>query len=205
MKVLDAIKNIVRGYMTKLAATLDSVSGGKLTPEMITWTGFFAHLPIAWLIISNQLLAAGILLIIFGLFDTLDGSLARLQGTASTRGMFLDSVTDRLKEVLLYSSLVVLFTDQQASVAAVFAATSLGVSICISYVNAWGEVAISQAKIKHQTNKAIRSGLMGFEVRMFMLVIGLMTGRPDIAVVIISLLGIHTLGGRIIQVLQKVS
>lgn len=205
MKLLEAVKQAVRKVMERLAGVLHRLSGGKLTPDMVTLFGFFAHLLVAWQIITGNLPLAGMLLIVFGLLDTLDGSLARLQGTSRPFGMFLDSMTDRLKEVLLYCSLVAYFVDRQAFAPAVFAATALGVSICISYANAWGEVVMHQAGIKHQTNKSLRGGIMGFEIRMFTLVVGLLASRPDVSVVIIVLLGVHTLASRIVQILRKVS
>ncbi|MDQ5958686.1 MAG: CDP-alcohol phosphatidyltransferase family protein, partial [Patescibacteria group bacterium] len=64
--------------MSKIAGLLNKISGGKITPNGITWFGFFMHIPIAYFIATGNLIIAGVGLIIFGLFDTLDGELARL-------------------------------------------------------------------------------------------------------------------------------
>ena len=94
--MMQKIKSSVRGVVEKIAVVLNRVTGGKLTPNHVTWLALFLHLPIAWLIASNYLISAGFLVFIIGLFDTLDGSLARLQGRVSNVGGFLDAVTDRL-------------------------------------------------------------------------------------------------------------
>ena len=72
-------------------------------------------------IINNQLPQAALLLAVFGLFDTLDGELARLQGTESPQGAFLDSVTDRMKEILVYVGLAVWLSEYQSNTATAFA------------------------------------------------------------------------------------
>ena len=86
-----------------MAKLIDKTTKGWVTPDMVTLFGFAMHLPIAWFIATGADLWAAGLLIVFGLFDTLDGELARLQQKASARGMLLDASTDRMKEVLLYT------------------------------------------------------------------------------------------------------
>src|SRR5476651_1257012 len=101
--ISDTIRNLVRAQARIVAIFLDHATKGKLTPNMVTIAGLIAHIPIAWLIATgaHNLLAA-LLLVIFGLFDALDGELARTQKRASTSGMVLDASTDRMKETLLY-------------------------------------------------------------------------------------------------------
>src|SRR6185295_9921593 len=99
---MDTIRSAVRAVVRTLARLLNKVTGGHITPAMVTYTSLLAHIPIAWLIATSHNLWAAGLLVVFGLFDVLDGELARLQGSASQAGMLLDSVTDRVKEVLLY-------------------------------------------------------------------------------------------------------
>src|ERR1700733_5878302 len=103
MGLIEAIRLRIRAVMHHLAVLLNKLTGGALHPDVVTIIGFLMHVPIAVLIATSHLLAAAILLVIFGLFDTLDGELARLQGRSSARGMLLDASTDRMKEVLLYT------------------------------------------------------------------------------------------------------
>lgn len=178
-KELALVKVFVRRYMAGIAAWLHKISGGSVTPDAITWIGFVMHIPIALLIADNYLVVAAILLIIFGLFDTLDGELARLQKRSSASGMLLDASTDRMKEVLLYGGIAYYFAISTHPEWAVWAALALGASITVSYVKAKGEAAVASAttKIDHHTlNRMFSDGLLTFEVRMALLVVGLLTG-----------------------------
>lgn len=165
------------------------------------------HFPVAYLIATDHLVPAGILLAVFGLFDTLDGELARLQNRSSTRGMFLDSVTDRLKEVIVYIGIVYLFVHTDQLAYAIWAVAAVGLAVCVSYINAWGEVALAKhgSSKQHQQNKTFRSGLATYDVRIFGLVIGLLFGVLNWAVVIIALLSLLTVAQRTSQVLKKLS
>lgn len=205
-KALDSVRRFVKSIMRGLAKALDKLSGGKLSPNAITYTGLVMHVPIAYLIAVDRLVPAGILLIVFGLFDTLDGELARLQNKAGNRGMFLDSVTDRIKEVMLYVGVGYLFVSLDQAWLAVWAIAACGLSVVVSYVNAWGEVALSkQTTANHQQNKSFRSGLLTYDVRIFLLIIGLLFGVLEYVVVIIAVLSLLTVVQRTSLVLRKLS
>lgn len=197
MDIQKCIKNSVRAQFVVLATLLNRYFGKWITPDGITYFGFFAHIPIAILIAQDHLVVAGILLIFFGLFDTLDGALARVQGVASPQGMFLDASTDRLKEMIIYTGLVYLFVDNDyalwAPVAAVFAC---GLSLSVSYVKAKGEAALasSGARISHEKlNRIFDDGLGSFEIRMALLVVGCIVGSPQYAIAIIILIVMPTI------------
>jgi phosphatidylglycerophosphate synthase len=96
-KTMDSGRTAVRSLARSVAKLLNSLSGGRLSPNSVTLFGFVMHIPIALLIARGYFIYGGIGLIIFGLFDTLDGELARLQERPSAWGMFLDSITDRMK------------------------------------------------------------------------------------------------------------
>src|SRR5438105_6851994 len=59
---------------------------------------------IGWLLITGRRFVPGLLLIVAGLFDIFDGGVARLRGEAGPAGAFLDSVLDRLSDVILFSA-----------------------------------------------------------------------------------------------------
>ncbi|MGY1855867.1 CDP-alcohol phosphatidyltransferase family protein [Modestobacter sp. SYSU DS0290] len=94
-----AASRLVRGWLT-LAYTL-AVPLARVSPLVATALGLVvagAAVPAAaagglWLI------AAGLLVGLSGLLDSLDGALAIAGGRASRRGFVLDSVVDRLTEV----------------------------------------------------------------------------------------------------------
>jgi len=178
--------------MRIIAVMLNKLTGGRLSPNAITIISLIAHIGIAGLIANYDYQIAAILLIFFGLFDTLDGELARLQNRTSTYGMLLDSVTDRVKEVLLYigCAYALVFTDN--AIAAVFATAACGAALLVSYMNAWGEAVLTGKNVPHSVNKTFRGGLMSFEVRMFTLVIGLLFNILGLALLIIAVLSAIT-------------
>lgn len=200
---LDGTRSGVRSVMRMLAKGLDAVTGGHVSPNAITLTSLVAHIPIAWLIATWHNNWAALLLVIFGLFDALDGELARLQNSTSKRGMLLDSITDRVKEVILYIGIVYAFVYASRPTSAVWAVAALGFSLLVSYTNAWGEAVLGNDKsAAHQQNKTFRSGLLSFDLRITILVIGLLLNRLHVAVVVVALLAGVTVIQRINNVFK---
>lgn len=209
---VNAIKTGVRAGMRHIAAGLHTMSGGRLTPNHVTYFGFLMHIPIAYLIATNHLVFAAIGLIIFGLFDTLDGELARLTGKASDAGGLLDAATDRLKEVLLYSGTAYLFVFK--NVPAIFIAmtvTACGASICVSFVKSKGETIVASQGGKKRSyaelNHLFGGGLFPFEIRMLTLAVGLFAGLTMLkrAVVIIAIFSTITVFQRLARIMRSVS
>ena len=185
----------VRRIMRGIARLLDRFTGGKLTPNAITIVGAVAHIPIASLIAIHEFWWAAGLLIIFGLFDTLDGELARLQKKASPAGMLLDASTDRFKEVLLYTGAGYSLAMSSHPAFSAIAVMACGASICVSYVKAKGESAMitGQKDIPHATlNRLFSDGLATFEVRMLLLVLGLLFNQLAISLGVIAVLASYT-------------
>lgn len=204
--VIQEITQAFRTFVQKrIAGPLDRVSGGRLHPDMVTFVSFSMHVPIAFLIAMRQNIWAAILLVVFGLMDALDGALARTQGRESPRGMLLDSATDRMKEILLYVGLAyAIIGDTHRPYFAVWAVAACGCSLLTSYINAWGDAVMAKAQIaKHATNKSFRGGLFPFQVRMFVLVVGLLTDRLALAAIIIALGAAYTALSRLVLVVNK--
>lgn len=205
-RFLDMVRSWVRAVMRVLAHGLDHVMGGRLHPNHITFVGLFAHLPIAWLIATQKYVPAALLLIVFGLFDSLDGALARVQKRESEAGMLLDSVTDRMKEVFLYSGAALAMVGSGHPKAAVWAVVACGGSLLVSYVNAWGEAVAARAHLdQHGVNQSFRSGLMTFDVRMAVLIIGLASDKLIPTVAVIGILSWLTAIGRLRTISKALS
>lgn len=168
------LTNHVRVLMTSVAKGLNKLFRGKLKPSHITTLSLVGHIPAAWALWTcRPLLAAG-LIAFFGLLDALDGALAREQGTASKLGMFYDAVTDRLKEIIIYSGLAVYTAKHVNNVDPWLVVAVAGTSILVSYVKAKGEMAISaKSHDKQALNRAFSNGLSRYEVRMVVLIAGL--------------------------------
>jgi CDP-diacylglycerol---glycerol-3-phosphate 3-phosphatidyltransferase len=202
--LLDGARDIVRRYMKLLAGLLHDMTGGKLSPDAVTLTGLLMHIPIAWLIATGAYLPAAGLLVVFGLFDALDGELARLQGRASNAGMLLDASTDRFKEVLLYVGAAYALVAEGTPYAAAWAVAACGASLCVSYVKAKGETAVAGGDLSaNEVNRLFSDGLFRFEVRMTILVIGLLSGNLLIAVVVNTVMSSYTAIERLVRISRK--
>ncbi len=192
--------------MHTVARGLNKLTGGKLTPNTVTIVGLLAHLPIAWLIATDHNLKAAGLLLIFGLFDTLDGELARLQGRASHAGMVLDASTDRLKEVMLYTGVAFSIVHGLRPFMVPWVVVACGASLAVSYIKAKGEVAIASSNLTlNEVNYMFADGLGRFEVRMAILFVGLVSNRLILAVIAISILSIVTALYRLIVITKKLN
>jgi len=158
---------------------------------MITWAGLLLHIPIALLIAYGFLWQGAILLVIFGLFDTLDGELARLTNRASPAGMVLDASTDRIKETFIHGAIAYYLIQSAHPEYAVFAVLALGFSLSVTYLKAKAEVAyaaIHPGKVDFQKlNRMFSDGIFPFEVRMALIVVGLLSGYIVIAEILICL------------------
>jgi archaetidylinositol phosphate synthase len=203
---LTVIRSNVRYGAEKAGAGLHRLSKGRLTPDMITVFGLAMHLPTAWFIASGHFLWAAGFLVVFGLFDVLDGGLARAQGKSSLRGMLLDASTDRMKEVLLYSGAAYWLALHATPAAAAWATAACGASICVSYVKAKGEAAVASGsrKIPHATlNRMFADGLLTFEMRMAVLVAGLLFDRLAWAVLVVAVLAGFTAVQRLVRISRQ--
>jgi phosphatidylglycerophosphate synthase len=205
--MIDPIKRAVRVVMRSLARAINKLSRGKVTPNGVTLFGVAMHIPIALLIAARVNILAAVLLLLFGLFDTLDGELARLQHSESPQGRLLDSVTDRIKEVLLYTGAAyATIASTGKPYLAVWAVAACGCSLLTSYVNAAGDSIMAGQVVKqHAANKAFRVGLFSFEIRMFILLVGLVINEVPAAIIVITIGAAYTAMGRLLHVLRKVA
>ena len=201
---LNWLRQQVRGLFKSIAGFLNHLSGGKLSPNAITFTGLLAHIPIAYLIADGKHVQAAVLLVVFGLFDTLDGELARLQKRDGPIGMLLDSSTDRMKEIFLYCGVGYSLIESGRPYMAVWAILALGTSILVSYTNAWGEAVMSKAGLKSQVNRNFRGGIMSFEIRIATLIIGLLSGELAISIIVIAIFSWVTVIQRLIGITRKI-
>ena len=74
-----------------------------VSPDLITGVGVVMAAGCGVAIGLGRFSLAALLLLLTGLPDALDGAVAKAAGTASTRGAYLDSVSDRLSDGLLFA------------------------------------------------------------------------------------------------------
>ena len=110
----DLIAQRARGVADSVART---IAYPAVTPNLLTVIGFFLTCGVALLIGAGWEALGGVLVILVGLFDMLDGAMARVSGRKTRFGAFLDSTLDRCSEaVLLAGSLLVSYTRARAEV-----------------------------------------------------------------------------------------
>jgi CDP-diacylglycerol---glycerol-3-phosphate 3-phosphatidyltransferase len=107
-----------------------------VTPNMLTLIGLGITLVGAALLAGGRLFAAGVVLLFAGLFDILDGALARAAGKVYRYGAFLDSTVDRYSEGVVYLGILVYYLSAHRILEPILVVTALGGSFLVSYVRA---------------------------------------------------------------------
>ena len=200
-RLLNKIGSTVRGWMIIPAKVLNSLSGGLIKPNHITLVSLLGHIGVIWALWYSRPILAAVLLAFFGLMDSLDGALARLQKTASLNGMLYDASSDRAKEVLVYVGLtqyVFVHTNDFIWLPAAV----LGGSLVVSYIKAKGEMALASVKKhdKQMLNKIFADGIARYEVRMAIVVFGLLGGQIILSLWLLLVLVGYTALQRIIRI-----
>ena len=207
MDFVEPVRVLVRKVIRRLAVWLNHLANGRLTPDMVTTAGWVMHIPIAVLIAYGKLELAAVLLIFFGLFDVLDGELARLQKTASEWGMFYDASTDRVKEVILYSGVAYWLSSNGHSQWAFLAVILCGGSITANFVKAKGEVAIAVKNKSigyHELNRMFKDGIVTLEVRITILILGLLLNQLLLTTALLAVLSSYLVYERMVLIGKKI-
>ena len=103
--------NRFRGLMTRVMTPIaDLLLRRGITPDAVTITGTLAVVVAAlWLYPTGHLLAGTLIIGLFVLTDSLDGTMARRSGRSSSWGAFLDSTLDRFADAAIFAGLVLWF------------------------------------------------------------------------------------------------
>jgi CDP-diacylglycerol--glycerol-3-phosphate 3-phosphatidyltransferase len=159
-----------------------------LHPWHLTVLSLIANALVGWLLVTGRFLLPGILLLAAGLLDVFDGGLARLRGEASRAGAFLDSVVDRVSDLIVFGCLFWTLARQGDETAAALALSSLLVALMVSYVRAEAEAI----------GLSMTEGLMQRLERYVLLMIGLIAPGALVPVlVILTVLGSFTVLQRV--------
>lgn len=111
----------------------------RLKPNTLTWCALAISIIAAATIATNHLLIGGFLVLLSGLFDILDGALARLTKQATRFGALLDSTFDRISDAVLLLGLLALYLRSGGTTEIVLIFLALIVSLLTSYVRARAE------------------------------------------------------------------
>jgi CDP-diacylglycerol---glycerol-3-phosphate 3-phosphatidyltransferase len=134
------LSNLLKGYVRRsvlpFAATLARLG---VTPNALTIAGLILNLGVGLVLGLGYEMAGGILVLVAGLFDTLDGAVARVSGRVTVFGSFLDSTLDRYSEAAVFCGLLVLYTRQGRLTEAVLVYAVIIGSLLVSYARARAE------------------------------------------------------------------
>ncbi len=109
-------------------------------PNALTTAGFVTTVVAGLMYGQDHVRWAGLLVLVGGAFDIVDGRVARLGGLASKFGSFYDSTLDRISEIVVYIGLLSLYNQYQTDlqdIGMIYAIMlAMGGSLMISYTRA---------------------------------------------------------------------
>ena len=174
-----AARNLLSSYLERPATALLSRAG--LSPNAVTLLGLLVAGAGAYLLAAGYLAAGGVVVLISGSMDLLDGALARATGRVTRFGALLDSVVDRVSEGAILLGLLVFFLDQSTSSTSTWGSVlvfvALAGSIMVSYIRARAE----------GLGVECTTGVMTRPERVATLGIGLITGQWWLPAVLVAL------------------
>lgn len=159
-----------------LAYVVRPLARAGISPNILTVVGFLAMVGVAWILSQGYEMLAGLLIIVVGLFDALDGALARSTGRSTTFGAFFDSTLDRFAEIALYLGLLYLYRGE--TLATILVYLTVTGSLMVSYARARAEGLGVECKV----------GLFTRLERLGVLALGLLLNRTLWALVILAVL-----------------
>jgi CDP-diacylglycerol--glycerol-3-phosphate 3-phosphatidyltransferase len=133
MTFSDRARVVFKGVLDPIGAFFNRLG---IYPNTMTILGLVGNIVGAILIALGYMTIGGIIVLVMGLVDTLDGTMARLRGMPSEFGAFIDSVTDRYSELVIFGGLLYYFLQKGdwLSVLAIYMAASG--AVLVSYVRA---------------------------------------------------------------------
>lgn len=189
-------------YFTQSIVRL--ISRTHIKPNTVTVIGFVVTIGAAVLIVTDNLLAAGIVVLLAGFFDMLDGALARLTDQATQFGAILDSTLDRLSEAILLLGILAFFmlTDEDSALfvmlgkewSVILVGIALLISPMVSYVRTKAEAMGLECQV----------GIFTRAERVIILALGLLLSQVNyvltIVLLVLAVFSFITVGQRLFHV-----
>jgi phosphatidylglycerophosphate synthase len=165
----------------------------KIHPNYLTLIGMLINVGAAWLLAVGQFRWAGAVIIGAGLFDMVDGRVARETNRVTRFGGFFDSVLDRYSDLFLLIGLLVWYGSIGRFSYVVLTAVAMIACVMVSYVRARAENSIPMCKV----------GFMERPERVVLVIIGALFDRMAPVLWIIAVLGNLTVIHRMIFTWQE--
>ncbi|HZQ90307.1 MAG TPA: CDP-alcohol phosphatidyltransferase family protein [Terriglobales bacterium] len=184
---------LLRGIVHGLALT-------RISPNLLTFIGLVINIGAAVLFgyakPENQqrmFLYAGLVIIGAGIFDMVDGRVARATGQVTQFGAFFDSVVDRYSDLALFFGLLVYYARANRFFYIVMVAIVMTGSVMVSYTRARAESLIGQCKV----------GFMERPERIVLVIIGALFNHMAPVLWVIAVLSNITVIHRIMYTYQQ--
>ncbi len=132
----DLMRATFKGVLDPIAAFLNRLG---LMPNTMTLLGLAGNAIGAFLLAQGQMTLGGVLILLMGPVDALDGTMARLRGMAGKFGAFVDSVTDRYSELVIFAGLIYYYVQSGDALAVMGVFAAAAGSVLVSYVRARGQ------------------------------------------------------------------
>jgi archaetidylinositol phosphate synthase len=201
--LLNKLRNLLEPTLSKIGASFASTG---LSANFWTGLGLAVSVLAAIIYTSNAFLyvdwtpwnfaavIGGILLLVSGFFDIVDGSVARITKQITKKGAFLDSVFDKIAEVILFSSIAL---GQLAD--SFWCLVALGLSLLVSYTRTRAESLGGKLKGIGIGERAERLLLIA--------IIGMIPVREAMqwAMIIVSIVAGITLAQRVVITVRRLS
>lgn len=129
----DNMRVWFRWYYHPIAEFLNRLG---IHPNTVTLIGMTGTVVVSLLIADGLMVWAGLLLLVMGPVDAMDGAMARLRNEASAWGAFVDAVTDRYSELFLFLGYLIYFMVHTSVAGLLLAYLAAAGSVLTSYVKA---------------------------------------------------------------------
>lgn len=144
LTLTDRLRVIFKDVLNPIAAFFNRLG---LMPNTMTILGLVGNVIAAYFLAQGQMLVGGILVLMMGPVDALDGSMARLRGEAGAFGAFVDSVTDRYSELFIIGGLIWYYSQQTESLFVMLGYAAAAGSVLVSYTRARAQSLGKDSKI----------------------------------------------------------
>jgi CDP-diacylglycerol---glycerol-3-phosphate 3-phosphatidyltransferase len=186
----DRVRFWFKGTLDPLARFLNNLG---IMPNTVTLLGLVGNTIGAYFLAQGNMLVGGLLVLLMGPVDALDGTMARLRGEASDFGAFVDSVTDRYSELVIFGGLLWYYLHAGNEIMAMAAFVAAMGSVLVSYVRARGQSLKMDTKV----------GVLTRMERYLVLAPSLIFNIPAVGVWIIAVLANLTAFQRIMDVRRQ--
>jgi CDP-diacylglycerol--glycerol-3-phosphate 3-phosphatidyltransferase len=191
MNLIDIRRNLAHRITDPIVGIL-SKSG--ITPNVLTSINLALNIAAAFIIATGHFLIGGILVLVAGLFDLLDGALARFIKQTTRFGAILDSVADRISEAAILCGLLIWYIPQQGtSLEIVLIFVVLIGSFLVSYIRARAEGLGWQCQV----------GLFTRAERVIVLAIGLLINQIFIVLCVLVVFVFFTVVQRLVYIWKQ--